>query len=74
MGWSSGSRLFNDVIDAMMNHVPDEESRQAVYVELINAFEDFDCDTLDECVGEDDAFDSAIKDVHPEWYDEEEEE
>lgn len=73
MGWSSGSRLLGDVIESLQKHVPDDEAREAVYVELIDAFEDFDCDTLDECTGEDEAFDAALKHVHPEWYEESEE-
>lgn len=74
MGWSSGSLLFSNIIELLQKHVPDEEARQAVYVQLIDAFEDFDCDTLQECEGEDEAFDSAIRDVHPDWYEDEEDE
>jgi hypothetical protein len=74
MGWSSGSRLFGDVIESLKKHVPDEESRQAIYIDLIDAFEDFDCDTLEECTGEDEVFDDALKEAHPDWYDEEEDE
>ena len=72
MGWSSGSRLFSEVIESLQKHVLDEEEREAVYVDLINAFEDFDCDTLQECEGEDEAFDNALKTVHPEWYEDNE--
>jgi hypothetical protein len=74
MGWASGSRLFSDIIVSLKKHVPDEEVREALYVDLIEAFEDFDCDTLQECEEEDDVLAAALRDVHPDWYDEEEEE
>lgn len=33
--------------------------REAVYADLIRLFENYDCDTLEECVGKDVAFDCA---------------
>lgn len=74
MGWSGGSHLFSEVITTLQKHVQDEDDREAIYVELIDAFEEADWDTLDECMGEDPAYDAAVKFLHPDWYDEEEDE
>ena len=59
MGWASGSRIFSGIIEVLQEHVDDFDVRRDVYEELINLFEDADCDTLDEAVGEDPAFDAA---------------
>lgn len=73
MGWASGSRLFSEVIDVIKKYVPDEDERVDIYKGLIDAFEEADWDTQDECMGEDAAYDTALKELHPEWYDEYEE-
>lgn len=64
MGWSSGSPLMSRVIEAVAEHVPNNKSKLELFVDLIEAFEDFDCDTLDECLGEDAMFDAAYKEVY----------
>ena len=66
MGWSSGSRLMSDIIESLLEHVEDEEARRNIYLEIISAFEDADADTLDECLEEDEAFDEAYRELHPE--------
>lgn len=71
MGWAGGSRLFDEVIQAAKLRVEDYEARVAFYEEVIEAFEDEDWDTQDECLGEDPAFDEALYNLHPEWKDEE---
>lgn len=73
MGWASGSSLMSEIISAIQPHMPDEGARKEVYKVLINAFEDQDWDTQDECEGEDPAYDAALEELHPEWYEEEEE-
>jgi hypothetical protein len=69
MGWASGSRLFNSVIEVLKNNIDDKQLREDIYIELIEAFEDCDWDTQDECMDRDPAFDSALKELHPNWYD-----
>lgn len=64
MGWSSGSDLMTEVIMSAMKHVPDS-SRKKFYKEMIEAFENCDCDTLHECVGADRFFDAAFDYFHP---------
>lgn len=60
MGWASGSSLFGGIIQDL-REVTDEDTRVDIYKVLILNFEEFDCDTLDECLGEDNAFDRAWK-------------
>jgi hypothetical protein len=76
MGWASGSGLFGNLIDIMMEHIPDKDMRVALYMDMIEAFENRDCDTLDECYGHDPAFDIAWRETYPDLdaYDEDEEE
>ena len=57
MGWASGSEVAFRMIRAIMENVPDDDARQALYEELIDSLEDMDCDTLCECVGIDPVFD-----------------
>lgn len=66
MGWSSGSLLMSEIIEAIQNNVDDDEVRTQIYAEIIEAFEDKDADTLDECLDEDPAFDEAYRELHPE--------
>ena len=65
MGWSSGSSLFSDIIDAVVECEIDDETRKMLYEKLIPVFEDEDCDTLDECVGKDSMFDSVFHTLYP---------
>ena len=65
MGWASGSRLMSDLIESVKNNVDNFESRVDLYLEMIKNFEDADCDTLDECLGEDEAYDEAWKRSFP---------
>jgi hypothetical protein len=61
MGWSGGYRLMGQVIEAVKGHVP-EASKPDVYRSLIAAFEDHDCDTLDDCRGVDPVYDNLMDD------------
>jgi hypothetical protein len=61
MGWSGGSALFSEVITVIKKRVSNSVTRQVIYSELIPAFESFDADTLEECKGEDPAFNKAWK-------------
>ena len=70
MGWASGSSLFSDIIDAINDSEIDDETRQQLYQRLIPIFEDEDCDTLGECLGQDKAFDSVYKQLYPDDNDE----
>ena len=68
MGWAGGSRLLSDVWHAVKKHIP-KEKRVNVCKALIEAFEAEDCDTIDECFGNDKAFEIAYYELHPELRD-----
>lgn len=74
MGWASGSGLFDQIISALNDTNLNHKERKEVYKAIIPAFEDFDWDTQDECMGADEAFDEAIYELHPEYLPEELEE
>lgn len=63
MGWASGSGVLTRVIDVIENNVKDDDTKYYIYVGLINVFQEYDCDTLDECLDISDAFDTAFNDV-----------
>lgn len=60
MSWSEGSMLMEAFIKAIVDRISDAEVRQEIYEELIPIFEAGDCDTLYECVDEDEAFHKAL--------------
>jgi hypothetical protein len=59
MGWAAGSELMEEVIKAAKIYVP-VKKREMFYKRMIKAFEDLDCDTLDECRGQDKHFDAVM--------------
>ena len=71
MGWASGSELLGDVILSTQKVVP-KRHRKELYKLFINHFEQFDCDTIGECTGLDPLFDQALKELYPDWFEEEE--
>ena len=65
MGWASGSRLATRLIEAAKETISNEEERVNFYDALIDAFEDTDCDTLDECLDVDPVFDAHWQTKYP---------
>jgi hypothetical protein len=65
MGWTSGSSLACDLIVAAKSIISNEDERKDFYEQLILSFEEADCDTLDECVGIDEAFDEIWDSLRP---------
>lgn len=57
MGWSSGSLILSEIIKTIESKVENPLYRQEIYEDLLDIFEDYDCDTLDECLGESEEFD-----------------
>lgn len=66
MGWANGSRMMSEIIGAVTEAVSDDQERIELFTSLIDIFESYDCDTLHECVGEDDDFDEAYREKYPE--------
>ena len=61
MGWSDGSTLMSALINSLVEvHVPFEQ-RTKIYSNMIEVFQHEDCDTLEECLDEDPAFDKAME-------------
>jgi len=74
MSWSRGSEIMTEIITCLMDKVPDDTERQDIYEELIEIFENYDCDTLNECFDDDSIFKVAYKSLHPmenDYYDDE---
>ena len=66
MGWSRGSQLMSEIITALEDNInTDDKSKELFYTHIIEAFEDLDCDTLGECLGESTIFDKAYHNFHP---------
>jgi hypothetical protein len=68
MAWSRGSEFAERMID-IMEALHDgfyEGGLEEAYSGMIEAFEDFDCDTLHECLGRSEAFDTAYSSLYPE--------
>jgi hypothetical protein len=68
MSWSGGSELMSEVIHALDKHVPSETMRRKLYSRLIQVWENNDWDAADECMGEDPAYDEALRKLKPEWF------
>ena len=60
MGWSRGSDLMDSIIRSLKYHVINPSIRKEIYKDIIDALEDHDWDTQDECLGIDEAFDAAL--------------
>ena len=70
MGWASGSSIMSAIIAATHNF----DCREDWYYEIAKVLEEEgDADSLCELLGEDAEFDAAMRDLHPEWFDEEDE-
>jgi hypothetical protein len=67
MGWSGGSGLFRELIDVVNLEVKNPLIRKKIYEKMIKAFEDYDCDTLQECLEKDDIFDLVFLEQNPDY-------
>ena len=74
MGWANGSNIAGVLIASAKLHIQSGEERKAFYRDMIDAFEEADCDTLGECCGDDDMFDEAMQELHPDYFEDEDEE
>jgi len=62
MSWSEGSEIMDMIIKAIKEKI-DSEDKEVIYRDFIQYFEDNDCDTLEECLGEDPVFDRAYEEI-----------
>lgn len=64
MGWSSGSRVFGEVVELIVDNVPNVAAREAIYRGMIDIFENADCDTLCECYEIDPVLDDILNEIY----------
>lgn len=75
MGWARGSLLMSDIVSVVKENIDDTTLRKELYKGFILAFQDMDCDTLRECVDDDEAFHDALYEIdeyYREYVDEDE--
>jgi hypothetical protein len=69
MSWSRGSEFAERMI-VIMEALHDgfyANGLEEAFFEMIEAFEDFDCDTLHECLGMSEEFDAAYNERYVDW-------
>lgn len=65
MGWSSGTDVMSNIISAVKETIADEDTRYELYKGIVSALENADWDCMDECFGEDPAYDRLA--IEEEW-------
>ena len=65
MGWSNGSSILADVIEAIEEFASSDCDKVSMFERIIEVFEDADCDTTGECLAQSPAFDEAYARIHP---------
>lgn len=67
MGYASGSELMGKIVKSLVANATNwhvaEHQLYPVFLSLISAFEEMDCDTLDECYGICGTLDKALDDT-----------
>jgi hypothetical protein len=63
MSWSNGSTLFGNIAGIIRDVVTNESEKKILYHEMILEFGDYDCDTLDECLGIDPILDEILQEL-----------
>jgi len=64
MSWTFGSNLLSHVRDSVMTlDNTEHEDLVHVFKYIIEDFRNFDCGTIDECVGVSEAFDEAYNEL-----------
>lgn len=67
MGWASGTDIAEAVIKAVLEHVPEAETRKKIYRPIVEAMEEADWDTHNEVYTLDEVFDDLLREMHPDW-------
>lgn len=69
MGWSSGVRLFDEIVGAVLESGVSQEHADKIIKVMVESFEDADCDNLQESAyAESESVDRALRALHPDWY------
>jgi hypothetical protein len=72
MGWGGGTHIADVMIHSIEGNIPHQHTRVKIYKDLIVALENQDWDNLGECIGISDAFDEALREHDPGWFDDDE--
>ena len=64
MSRSSGSTIAAELVEKIAEVVEDKLLRETLYVQIIETFEDHDCDTLDEILDIDPLFAKIYSEMH----------
>ena len=70
MAWNTGSQIFGQVIENLVDSDVSYDDRKVVYEIMLEVFEDFDAKNLDECLDLDKAFDEVWNEKYPPEMDE----
>ena len=68
MGWGSGADVMSQIIKRLKEKGFPDEVRENIYDSIIPALQSHDWDTELDCMGEDVAYDAALKKLHPKWF------
>jgi hypothetical protein len=63
MAWTAGKELFLEIVESIERHVFDEQLKTNIYYELVSTFEDYNVETLDECLGVSDTLDMVLYEI-----------
>ena len=65
MAWNTGSQIFGQFIENLIDSDVSYDDRKIVYEVLLEVFEDFEAKNLDECLDIDKAFDEVWNEKYP---------
>jgi len=71
MGWSSGSDIAEVVIRLVRRYVP-KDKRRAFFRSFVKEMYNHDWDGESDVEGRDPDFDAVLKELNPDWYDDDE--
>lgn len=74
MGWAGGSSMLYELLDIIHKHLPEKpKKRRKVMEDLIDLFEQEDCDTIPEAFDDDrwPELEAVYRDLHPEEFEDE---
>jgi hypothetical protein len=60
MAWITGASIFAEIAETITRYVSNEDDRKMIYKELVELFQDYDCENLDECVDIDFVLDEVL--------------
>ena len=56
--------ILDRIVQIINENIADFDTKRDIYTSLIALFEEFDCDDIDQLLGEDEVFDFAFKQLY----------